>query len=240
MTPDALTQIIDATWPAKATYHVAGFTIREGGGAGSRVSAATALGNAKIAERVQAESAMRDLGQTPLFMVRAGEAALDDALATDGYTIKDPVTYYTARTATLTTQRPPPVTCFEVWPPLAAQAEIWDQGGINAARLAVMDRAAGPKTTILGRLKDAPAGTAFGAIHNGTAMLHAIETAPAFRRLGLAKHMVRALAFWAQDNGANTIALLVTKANVGANALYSGLGMQPQGGYHYRIHPSET
>jgi ribosomal protein S18 acetylase RimI-like enzyme len=100
-----------------------------------------------------------------------------------------------------------------------------------------MARAAGPKTTVLGRVHDTPSGTAFGAIYDGTAMLHAIETTHAFRRQGLGRHMIRALAFWAQERDAHTISLLVTKANVAANALYTSLGMTPVGGYHYRIHP---
>jgi len=239
MTPDTLTALIDATWPAKTISDVNGWTIREGAGGGSRVSAGTATKTANIDEYPHAASVMRDLGQVPIFMVRAGEDALDEKLENAGYLIKDPVTYYTGPTAVLATQRPPAVTCFQVWPPLATQAEIWAAGGVDVARLAVMDRVAGPKTTVLGRLTDTPAGTAFAAIQDGTAMLHAIETADAFRRQGLGRHMIRALAFWAQDNGAETIALLVTKANIGANALYTSLGMTPVGGYHYRIHPED-
>ena len=98
-----------------------------------------------------------------------------------------------------------------------------------------MHRAAAPKTTVLGRMNDTPAGTAFAAIHHGTAMLHAIETAAAFRRQGMARHMIRALAHWAQDQGAQTVALLVTRANTDANALYTSLGMALVGQYHYRI-----
>ncbi|SLN29938.1 GNAT family N-acetyltransferase [Pseudooctadecabacter jejudonensis] len=237
MTPETLTQLIDATWPAKAITDVAGWTIREGAGGGSRVSATTATTAAKLEEHARAEDAMRALGQTPLFMVRTGEETLDATLAEAGYVIKDPVTYYTAPVATLATQRPPPVTCFEVWPPLATQAEIWDAGGVDDARLAVMARAKGPKTTVLGRIHDTPAGTAFAAIHDGTAMLHAIETSHALRRQGLARHMIRALAFWAEGKGAQTVTLLVTRANTPANALYSSLGMTPVGGYHYRILP---
>lgn len=240
MTPDALTQLIDGTWPAKTMTEVHGWTIRNGAEAGSRVSAATATRAAKPEEHPLAARAMRDIGQTPLFMVRSGEDTLDAELDATGYTIKDPVTYYVAPTETLATQRPPPVTCFQVWPPLATQAEIWDAGGIDDARLAVMHRAAGPKTTVLGRIHDTPASTAFAAIHNGTAMLHAIETAHAFRRQGLARHMIRALAFWAQEHGATQVALLVTRANTGANALYSSMGFAAVGGYHYRIHPEAT
>jgi len=103
-----------------------------------------------------------------------------------------------------------------------------------------MHRAAGPKTTVLGRVHDTPAGTAFAAIHNDTAMLHAIETSHAFRRQGLGRHMIRALAFWAQDHGASQVALLVTRTNVAANALYSSMGFTAVGGYHYRIHPEAT
>jgi len=235
MTPTELTSLIDKTWPAKSISDTAGWTIRKGAGAGSRVSAATRFDDdAKVED---AETSMRAMNQPRLFMVRQGEGTLDSDLAERGYVVKDPVTFYTAPTETLATQRPTSATCFEVWPPLATQAEIWDAGGIDDARLAVMARAKGAKTTVLGRVHDTPAGTAFGAIHSDTAMLHAIETSHAFRRQGVGRNMIRALAFWAEARKAQRVALLVTKANVGANALYTSLGMTPVGGYHYRIHP---
>lgn len=237
MTPDALTALIDATWPAASVTMRNGWTIRQGAGGGSRVSAATAMTAARLEEHPLAACAMQGLGQTPLFMVRQGEDALDSLLAAAGYTAKDATVCYQAATATLATGRPPPVTCFQVWPPLAVQHEIWAAGGIGPARLAVMHRARDPKTTVLGRMNDTPAATAFAAIHQGTAMLHAIETAAAFRRQGMARHMIRALAHWAQGQGAQTMALLVTRANTGANALYTSLGMAAVEGYHYRIAP---
>jgi hypothetical protein len=83
----------------------------------------------------------------------------------------------------------PAVTCFQVWPLLATQAEIWDWVALMTPALRWWS-----KTTVLGRVHDAaPAGTAFGAIYDGTAM-HAIET-HAFRRQGLGRHMIHALAF---------------------------------------------
>lgn len=237
MTPEALTAVLDATWPAVFIHEENGWAIRQGNGGGSRVSAATRLHpDASIRE---AERAMRALGQSPLFMLRSGEEALDAELDAACYSIKDPVTVYSAPIATLATGRPPTLTCFEVWPPLASQTEIWAAGGIGPARLAVMERACAPKTTILGRLHDTPAGTAFGAVHDGTAMVHAIETASAFRRQGLARHMLRALAHWAQSHGAGSLCLAVTRANTGANALYSSIGMAPVGKYHYRVQLAE-
>lgn len=235
MNPELLTALIDATWPAAAIDDIDGWTIRTGKGGGSRVSAATALWeDAKIDP---AEAAMTSRGQTPLFMIRRGEERLDQALEARGYRIKDPVTYYSAPVAAIATERPPPVTCFSAWPPLAVQADIWDAGGIDDARLSIMGRVTKPKTSFLGRMNDTPAGSAFVALHEGTAMLHAIEVASGLRRLGMGRHLIRAAAFWAQDRGATEIALLVTTANKSANALYTSLGMLPVEGYHYRIHP---
>lgn len=49
-----------------------------------------------------------------------------------------------------------------------------------------MDRAAGPKTSLLGRIKDRAAGTGFVAISDGIAVLHAVYILPDWRRMGLA------------------------------------------------------
>ena len=118
---------------------------------------------------------------------------------------------------------------------METQKEIWAEGGIGSARLAVMERADGPKTTILGRDGNSPAGTVFVAMQNGVAMLHAMEVATAFRRRGLARKMIAAVGHWAADHGTSHVALLVTKANAGANALYASMGFEVVGEYHYRI-----
>ncbi len=235
MTPAALTALIDATWPAAARFDRDGWTLREGRGGGSRVSAATAATPGDLPDIGAAEAAMSALGQVPLVMVREGEAALDAGLAARGFSVKDPVTLYLAPVAALTGERPPPVSCFEVPRRLAVQAGIWAAGGVGPSRLAVMDRVAGPATTILGRSQDQPAGTLFAALHDGTAMIHAVETLARFRRQGVGRRMVTASAFWARDHGARQVAILVTAANRPGNALYASLGMLAAAGYHYRI-----
>lgn len=236
MTPQALTALIDATWPAVRLQRAGPWTIRAGAGGGSRVSAATATAPAGADDIPAAEAAMRALGQDPLFMVRAGEAALDAALAARGYRVKDPVTLYTAPVADLAGSLPP-VTCFRVWPPLSIQRDIWAADGIGPARLAVMDRVAGPKTTILGRQDDSPAGTLFVALHAETAVVHAVEVPTRFRRRGMARAMMQGAAVWSQEAGAQGLAVVVTTANAAANAFYASLGMQAAAGYHYRIDP---
>ena len=236
-TAQKLYAVIDGTWPTFAKRAVGPWVIRIDGKGGSRVSAATVEADFTNFDITDAEEAMREVDQTPLFMIREGDEALDEMLTSRGYAIKDPVNLYAAPVEKIATESPPPVTSFEVWPPLAAQVEIWAAGGIGQGRLDVMDRARAPKTTLLGRLNDRPAGTAFVAIAGDCAMIHALEIAKDQRRHGLARHLTRAAAVWAQSNGAEFLTLVTTQANQGANALYASLGMTLVGQYHYRILP---
>ena len=226
--------VIDATWPAAARRDVGPWVIRTGNGGGNRASAATAAGPVTATDIALAARTMRDLGQEVVFMVRAGEDTLDALLADAGYGVRDATLIRACPVADLTQHAVPPVTAFTVWPPLAAQRDIWAAGHIGPARLAVMDRVTGPRTTLFGRVDDRPAGTLFVAIHGRTAMLHALEIAPDHRRKGLARHLTVAVARWAQAQGATRFSLLVTAANAGANALYAGLGLGEVGHYHYR------
>ena len=241
MMPDAarLYDVIDGTWPAAAQWQEGPFLLRRGEGGGQRVSAATALGAVTAQEIDAAAQAMQAMGQPRLFQIRMGDEALDAVLATRGYHIVDPVNLYVAPVAQIATRRPPPVTAFCVWEPLAIQIDIWAKGGIGPGRLAVMQRAKGPKTSILGRQNDHPGGTAFVAIHDHVAMVHAVEVLPHQRKQGMAGWFMRLAAFWAQANGASHIAVVCTQANTGANALYASLGMALVGQYHYRKHPDD-
>ncbi|MDE0849995.1 GNAT family N-acetyltransferase [Yoonia sp.] len=237
--PSAATlyDVIDATWPAAFKTNVGPWVIRTGLSGGSRVSATTARQPAKADDLRLAETKMRALDQSCIFMIRDSDAALDVMLANAGYEIKDPVSLFAAPISDIATTRPPPVTSFQVWPPLHCQREIWEAGGVDAARIAIMDRATCPKSTFLGRAKERPAGTVYAGISHGITMLHALEITEQDKRQGLGRHLTRAVAFWGQSQGASHLALLATKANVEANALYTSLGMQVVGQYHYRIKP---
>lgn len=234
VTPEEVYRLIDATWPPAKTELVGPFVVREGRGGGSRVSAATVLSEFGPSDLGAAERAMVRLGQCPLFMIRAHDTELDAALEDRGYAIKDPVTIYAAPIDQLTQTLPPPVTTFEVWPSLAIQRDIWASGGIGQERIAVMERAMVPHTTVLGRIDDRAAATAFVGASGELAMIHAIEVLPRFRRRGLGAHLLRAAARWAGRQGATFLCLLVTKANQPANGLYASMGMEPVGHYHYR------
>ena len=234
MTPDTLFKVMEATWPPAATKRVGPWCIRDGQGGGKRVSATTADDHWQDEDIPLAEAAMQDLGQPDLFLIRDRDVMLDQALQARGYRIVDPVVAYAAPCAHLATPAAPLMSAFAHWPPLAICDQLWLEGDIGPARRAVMNRATGIKTAILGRTNDRPSGVAFVSIHKGIAMLHALEVSKSARRQGSAHNILRAAAGWAQENGANTMSLVVTVANVPARALYTSLHMQVVGHYHYR------
>lgn len=229
-----LLAVTEATWPAAARQPAGAFTVREGKGGGQRVSAATATGRWTEDDIDAAERMQVRLGQRPLFLILPGEDALDAALAARGYRVKDPVNVYDCAIATLAAEPANPMAGFAIWPPLAIMRDLWAEGGIGPERIAVMERAGGPKTAILGRVSDRAAGVAFVAIAGDTAMLHALHVAPGLRRQGSAVKIMRAAAHWAQDHGTKRFSVLVTEANSAANALYASLAMEIVGQYHYR------
>lgn len=232
MTPQILAQVMEATWPPARAQRVGPWTIRDGAGGGKRVSAATADDAWSEADLPVAEASMQAQGDVPLFLIREGDAALDAALDARGYHVVDPVVAYACPVVGL--EPPPHMTTFAHWPPLAIVRDLWAEGGIGPARLAVMNRVSGEKTAILVRQGDRPAGAAFVALSGATAMLHALEITPARRRQGSAHHILQAAALWAQDHGADSLSLVVTAANGPARALYASFGMQVVGHYQYR------
>jgi GNAT superfamily N-acetyltransferase len=234
--PENIYRVLDATWPPASFVEIGPWRLREGQGGGQRVSAATAISPVTETDIVLAVDGMRDLGQRPIFMIRPDDGPLDGWLAARGYQVVDPVHVYVSKAAPLT--RPlPPATVTPAWPPLAVQREIWAQGGIGPARLAVMARASGARTALLGRIGDTPAGVAFVATDGGIAMLHALEVLPDRRRSGVGRMLLHGAANWAETQGADWLTLAVTQANAAANALYRTLGMTATVGYHYRRAP---
>lgn len=242
MTPTVQTlyAVTEATWPPADRMPAGPWTLRNGAGGGKRVSAATAEGDWTDDDLTAAETAMRMLGQSPLFMIREGEEALDSALETHGYEVIDPVNLWLCPIDSLTDVPVPRVTAFAIWEPLAIMRDLWAAGGIGPERIAVMERAEVPKTGILGRISDKPAGTAYCAISDRIAMVHALEIARSHRRKGMGVWLMRQAAHWAKANGADWMSVLCTQANDAANGLYASLGMQVVGQYHYRILPNTS
>ena len=233
-----LVTLMEDTWPPAERIVSGPFLLRRGLGGGQRVSAASPLGPCTEADLPQAEAAMHAMAQAPLFLLTPQDSALDAALAARGYAVKDPVVVYSAPLATLGPAPPEPMTTFPHWPPMAIAEALWAEGGIGAERGAIMARASGPKTAILGRTEDRASGVAFVAIAGDCAFLHALHVTPHLRRRGAALNILRAAAIWSGQNGAGRLCLAVTRANEPACALYLSLGMLEQEEYHYRHLPA--
>lgn len=238
ITPPEFYEAIDGTWPAARFERLGPWTLRDGQGGGKRVSAATVEASVAEVDIAEAENAMRNFDQRPLFMLRCGDDLLDVMLAARCYSIVDPTNGYIAPVASLLDKPVPRVTAFAIWEPLAIMTEIWAKGGVGPARLAVMGRAQ-TKVGILARWNEKPAGSAFVALHDRIAMVHAVEVLPGQRRQGVAQWMMRRAAFWARSQGADTLAVLCTDANKPANRLYQDLGFHKLCGYHYRQQPED-
>ena len=223
---------LEATWPPAETAEAGGFRLRRGAGGGKRVSAASPTGAGGNVDA--AIAAMAAWGQGALFQLVPGQEALDADLAVRGFVRVDPTVLYVAPTALMIGEGPVPAAHAGRFIPVL-MAEIWADGGIGPDRLAVMDRVAGPSVRLLGRAGDRPAGTAFVAIAEDIAMIHAIEVRPAQRRKGVGRQLIQAGARFAEKNGAPWFALAVTEANRPARTLYESLGMTFAGGYHYRM-----
>ncbi len=228
---------IAATWPAASQTRVGPVTLRDGAGGGNRVSAATVDGAVDADELDAAIRAMRQGGRTPIFWIRDGEDALDRLLDELGFVARDHTRLMAAPMGELAARELRPLAAIPCEAPLAAMVEIWAAAGIGPARLAIMDRAPGPKTTFLGRFGDHPAGTCFAAISGATLCIHALEVAPAAQRNGVGSQLMIGAARWGASRGATSVTIAVTEENKVAQALYASLGFTVVGGYHYRRGP---
>lgn len=223
----------DTTWPAAAYAAIGGFRVGRAMGGGGRVGAARAVGAWDAADIPAVERQHAAWDQPASFAVMEGDAALADALRAHGFVATAPTLILQIPAATLAAGPIPPVTAFEVWPPLAIQQDLWVAAGIGPARQAVMSRVSLPRTAILGRVEDRAAGAAFVAVDGQTAMLHALAVLPRWQRKGLAGWMLRRTGMFAARHGAQVLALAVSEPDGPARALYDAAGFETVGRYHY-------
>lgn len=221
----ALYDATDATWPSASVTMQDGWIIKDGAGGGKRVSAALQID--PLAKILDAERAMQAIGQDRLFQIRTNEGTLDAELEELGYTLIDRVVLLLAPLADLTKDNR-----FQSQnTPNPALKKIWADGGVGPARLDVMQRATCKKSII--HIDDRA--VAYAGIHKGICMAHAVEVSKRHRRQGLGKEIMHAVAGWADQQGAEFMAVITVMNNTPARTLYQNLGMAEVGHYHYRI-----
>jgi ribosomal protein S18 acetylase RimI-like enzyme len=88
------------------------------------------------------------------------------------------------------------------------------------------------------RRDDATVAIGRGTLDAGWLGVTAVEVDPRYRRQGLARAVMGALAGWGRAQGAVRAHLEVTAANTAAVALYESLGYWRHHDYHYRREPA--
>lgn len=228
-------EAIDVTWPAEKFLEIPKWKLRRSAKGGKRVSAATAIGAPDISDIKLAENKMVQWHQDKLFMIKKNEIILDEALSASGYRVIDPTNIWSISSKNLSIQKTLPVKAFTIFPPLAIQRELWRANHISPSRIEIMDRVKTHKTTIFGRINARPAASAFVAVSNKFAMVHALVVDKKCRRQGMGKFVMQKVGSWAYQMGAESVVALCTEKNCSANILYKSLGMQVIGKYHYRV-----
>ncbi len=79
-----------------------------------------------------------------------------------------------------------------------------------------------------------------GAVNEGYLQLSLIQVLPAARGRGLARQVIRALAGWAAETGAQHAYLQVEEVNTAATTLYASLGFTTHHSYFTRTAPALT
>ena len=238
--PARLLEALDATWSALERRPLGPWTLRRGGGGGNRASSVQPRAarpddlDAALAAVVRQAA---DWGQPAIVQLGPEDAALDAALSARGWAVADSNVIYAAPAAAFA---PPPRDeglLARVAAPLALLDALWDEGGVGPARRAVMAAVDRPKTRLIARAGDRPAGACFVAADGSVAVMSALYVSPAHRRQGVGRLAVLGAADWAREQGADTLALAVGGDNAPARALYEGLGFAPVCGYVYRRAP---
>lgn len=237
-----LEEIGAQTWPAETIVPLGGWSMSIDRGVTRRAN--SVLPNAwedgpSLDERIaMVENRYWHTGLRPCFkMTRAAlPGGLDDHLDRRGYRAGGPSVVLTAAVGDverrpsipveLATDRTPDwVQCS--WPGEPRDAHV-------ESRCRIVDRIARPKLFVVVRLDGRPAGAAMASVASGWGCITAVRTPPEFRRRGVARALVAALADWAGAQDAKSLFLQVEEANGAARGLYASAGFGEAYRYHYR------
>jgi N-acetylglutamate synthase len=256
----ALEAVMAAGWPAVEVVPLGAWLLRASSGFTSRANSALPLGDPGVpleraVDAVEAFSEAR--GLVPRVAVPAllggpltgpvDGAALDALLAARGWAVQTPTAVMTAPLAALgAAPLLPPGLHLDLaedpdedWlalyryrgQPAPAVARALLAGSSPRAFAAVRTSGgAGPRTVAVAR----------GTVTTGArtwAGVTAVEVAPAWRRRGLARALLAALAGWAAAEGATDLYLQVALDNTAARSLYASAGLTDHHRYSYRAAP---
>ncbi len=254
----ALERIAAIGWPGTETVALGDWWLRAGHGFTGRANSALPVGNpgCPLDDALAAVDAFySDRGlppqlQVPEPRVDGGQASVDPgAEARDlaelqrrlderGWVIANAAWVLTAPLSTLLTACPEdprlPAVRLDRTPSAGWLASYHYRGDpLPADAVQVLTAGASPIFASAG-----PAGSlcgvARGSVSGGWLGITAVTVAETFRRRGVARSLMGALARWAADRAAEQVYLQVDLANQGALTMYDRLGFIPHHRYHYR------
>jgi ribosomal protein S18 acetylase RimI-like enzyme len=241
----ALERAALAAWPAEEAVWHHGWCFRAMRGVTRRANSVWAgplVQEAPLAPAIGAAEAFYAVRGLPcLFQVAPGAApdTLDGALAARGYEVEAPVS---VRGRSLLLYFPPERPACEVavvierepsprWFDLSASGRF---SGVQEVYRGLLDRLGDRAAYARVELDGRCVAVGLGVVDGERCGLFAMHTEPAYRRRGLARRIVEAIASHAHGRGARDLYLQVERDNEAALALYDQLGFVERYGYHYR------
>lgn len=230
------------TWPAERVVPLGGWSLSIDRGVTRRANSVLPngwKGGPALDDRIAAvEDSYRQAGLQPCFkMTRASlPGGLDDHLARRGYQTGGHSVVLTAALHEIECRPSIPVELTPDRTPDWVRCS-WPAGPRHAnveSRVRIADRVGRPKLFALVRLDGYPAGAAMASVAQGWGCVTAVRTPPEFRRRGVARALVAALAGWAGEQDAGNLFLQVEEANGPARSLYASIGFREAYRYHYR------
>ena len=254
--PNILTQIQQLetlaanAWPAAEVAALAGWRLRYTAGVTRRANSVWPNGTTGamgVAEKLLAAEAFYQERKLPTryqISPAAQPLDLDDQLAARGYMAVARTAVQVAPLTTMLAKTPP----LRQYPEFVIEvAEAFDEGwfaayvdfaeedrGGFAIRREIIQRISAPTGFALLQIDNQPAPVGLGVVEDGWLGIFCMGTAPAFRRRGAARAILRALALWAQLQGAEHAYLQVMDSNSAARPLYASIGFDTLDHNHYR------
>jgi GNAT superfamily N-acetyltransferase len=184
----------------------------------------------------------RDRGLPPRFLVGPSTqpADLDDRLGRRNYVVDSPVDVLTVEVAKAVAslesiESPPCRVQDEVdarW--VARYADVSTRRRVECyVRLLAGTSLRHAAVTV--DVDGAPAAIGIGVLELGWVGVFGMATRSDARRRGAGRGVLRELARWARDEGANNLYLQVETDNAAARTLYESVGFERNHGYHYRV-----
>lgn len=244
--------------PAATVWHLDGWVLRHTPEVPMRransVLTLAAGATLDLDERLAlAEALYRRAGRPTRLQVgpTAAPDGLDDALAARGYEVEAPVDVCTATTATVLAARATPgeeppdghvverhLFPDERWVAAWRDCDTSDRPVelYGDSYRALLTRV-GPD---LLALATPGIGVALGVRERGWVGVFSLKTHPAHRRSGVARAMLRELARWGEEGGADRMYLQVETSSDAAHHLYEHVGFTRHHGYWYRTAPGHA